>query len=141
MARKKLSDAQRVAIRKDILKRLGAGASRTSTSRELARKYGVTTVTIRWYIKSLKGPASRRLSSFPPGGTRSSLRLLDIVKNVSADGLERALAAKKLFLELQAKLEESERLRRTEQEIRKSRETLLASARKLEVKLHRLTVS
>jgi len=141
MARKKLSDAQRVAIRKDILKRLGAGASRTSTSRELARKYGVTTVTIRWYIKSLKGPATGRPLPFPPRGTRSPLRLLDIVRSVSADGLERALAAKKLFLELQAKLEESERLRRTEQEIRKSRETLLASARKLEEKLHRLTVS
>jgi hypothetical protein len=141
MARKKLSDAQRVAIRKDILKRLGAGASRTSTSRELARKYGVTTVTIRWYIKSLKGPASRLSPSLPARGSRSSLRLLDIVKNVSADGLERALAAKKLFLELQAKLEESERLRKTEQEIRKSRETLLASARKLEGKLHRLTIS
>lgn len=141
MARKKLSDAQRVAIRKDILKRLGAGASRTSTSRELARKYGVTTVTIRWYIKSLKGTASGRSTSLPRQGPRSSLRLLDIVKGVSTDGLERALAAKKLFLELQAKLEESERLRRTEQEIRKSRETLLAGARKLEEKLHRLTVS
>ena len=141
MARKKLSDAQRVAIRKDILKRLGAGASRTATGRELARKYGVTTVTIRWYIKSLKGPAGGRSLSLPHRGSRSPLRLLDIVKNVSADGLERALAAKKLFLELQAKLEESERLRKTEQEIRKSRETLLASARKLEEKLHRLTVS
>ena len=101
----------------------------------------MTTVTIRWYIKSLKGPASGRSLSLPHRGSRSPLRLLDIVKNVSADGLERALAAKKLFLELQAKLEESERLRRTEQEIRKSRETLLASARKLEEKLHRLTVS
>jgi hypothetical protein len=55
MARKKLSPSQRAAIRKEILKRLGAGTSRTAVSRDLSKKYGVSTVTIRWYIKSLKG--------------------------------------------------------------------------------------
>jgi hypothetical protein len=135
MARKKLSDAQRVAIRKEILKRLRAGASRSSVGRELAKKYGVSTVTIRWYIKSLKGPAPASRN----GGTR--VRLLDLVKSVSEDGLARALAAKKLFRQLEAKLEESERLRRAEEEIRKSRESLLASAKKLQAKLHRMTVS
>jgi hypothetical protein len=139
MARKKLSDAQRVAIRKEILKKLGAGASRSSTARELGRKYGVSTVTIRWYIKSLKGPRSG-IRTRVLNGSNGSIKLLDIVQSVSEDGLARALAAKKLFLELQAKLEESERLRRTEEEIRRSRESLLASARKLEEKLHRLTV-
>lgn len=132
MARKKLSDAQRIAIRKEIAKRLGAGESRSSVGRLLARKYGVSTVTIRWYIKSLRGAAAPRKSS-------GSIRLLDLVKHVSEDGLNRALAAKKLFLELQAKLRESERLRRAEDELRKSRESLLASARRLEAKLQRLT--
>jgi hypothetical protein len=132
MARKKLSDAQRAAIRKEILKRLGAGESRSSIGRELSRKYGVSTVTIRWYIKSLKGA---------PANGRGAIRLLDLVKHVSEDGLNRALAAKKLFRELQAKLEESERLRRAEEQLRKSRESLLESARRLEAKLHRLTVS
>lgn len=138
MARKKLSEAQRAAIRKEILKKLAAGASRSSTSRLLARKYGVSTVTIRWYIKSLKGPTPSSAVGSKPG---RSIKLLDIVKQVSEDGLERALAAKKLFQQLQAKLAESERLRRTEEEIRKSRETLEASARKLEARLHRLTVN
>lgn len=139
MARKKLSDAQRVAIRKEILRRLGAGASRTSVARELGRKYRVSTVTIRWYIKALKGPRLGSRALAVPG-SNGKVKLLDIVKNVSEDGLSRALAAKKLFLELQAKLEESERLRRAEEEIRKSRETLLKSARKIEERLHRLTV-
>jgi hypothetical protein len=133
MARKKLSDAQRVAVRKEIAKRLGAGESRSSVGRLLARKYGVSTVTIRWYIKSLRGAAA------PRNGSGSPIRLLDLVKHVSEDGLNRALAAKKLFLELQAKLRESERLRRAENELRKSRESLLASARRLEEKLQRLT--
>lgn len=142
MARKKLSDSQRVAVRKEIQKRLDAGASRSSVGRELARKYGVSTVTIRWYIKSLRGisiqPRAQLIGRPSPKG---SLRLLDIVQNISEDGLARALAAKKLFLQLQQKLEESDRLRRSEQEIRKSLETVMASARKLEEKLHRLTVS
>ncbi len=134
MARKKLSDAQRVAVRKEIAKRLGDGESRSSVGRLLARKYGVSTVTIRWYIKSLKGSAAPR-----NGSGSGPIRLLDLVKHVSEDGLSRALAAKKLFLELQAKLRESERLRRAEDELRRSRESLLASARRLEAKLQRLT--
>jgi len=127
MARKKLTDAQRAAIKKEIQKRLSAGESRTSVGKQLSRKYGVSTVTIRWYVKTLKGgPAPSAARS------RSSMRLLDIVKNVSAEGLARALAAKKLFVQLQQKLAVAERLRR-------SLETATASARQLEKRLHRLT--
>ena len=126
MARKKLTDAQRVAIKKEILKKLSAGASRTSVGRELSRKYGVSTVTIRWYVKSLKGTPA------PAARSSSSMRLLDLVRNVSAEGLERAVRAKKLFVQLQQKLVEAERLRR-------SLESAAASARELEKRLHRLT--
>src|SRR5262245_3617808 len=100
MARKKLSASQRAAIRKEILKKLGGGASRTAVSRDLSKKYGVSTVTIRWYIKSLKGPsAAPRPASVAIAGSARSMKLLDIVKNVSAEGLARALAAKKLFVQ------------------------------------------
>ena len=115
MARKKLSESQRKAIRKEILKRLAAGQSRSSIGRLLSRKYGVSTVTIRWYVKSLKGNAPVSSASLPSvsiRGSRRSVQLLDLVKNVSQEGLTRALAAKKLFLQLQAKLAESEKLRR-----------------------------
>lgn len=134
MARKKLSDSQRAAIRKEIQRKLKAGASRTSVGRELSRKYGVSTVTIRWYIKSLKGgPAVPPTAPATTGRTRSSLRLLDIVKNVSEEGLARALQARKLFVQLQAKLAEGEKLRR-------SIRLVDASARELEKQLHKLTV-
>jgi hypothetical protein len=143
MARKKLSGPQRVAIRKEILKRLGAGQSRSSIGRQLAGKYGVSTVTIRWYIKSLKGNAPVAKPAPLPvvtiGRSRQSMKLLDIVRNVSEEGLARALAAKKLFVQLQAKLAESEKLRRAEQGVRRSLEILMASAKRLEQKLHKLT--
>jgi hypothetical protein len=126
MARKKLSDAQRVALKKEILKRLSSGDSRTSIGRQLSRKYGVSTVTIRWYVRSLKGTPA------PAARSRSTMRLLDIVKNVSEEGLARALAAKKLFVRLQRKLAETEQLRR-------SLDAATASARQLERKLQRLT--
>ena len=126
MARKKLSDSQRAAVRREIQRRLSAGASRTSVGRDLSKKYGVSTVTIRWYIKSIHAPVTVARS-------RSSVRLLDIVKNVSEEGLARALAAKKLFVRLQAKLAEGEKLRRSIQLVD-------ASARQLEKKLHQLTV-
>ena len=144
MAKKKLSGPQRVAIRKEILKRLGAGQSRSSVGRQLARRYGVSTVTIRWYIKSLKGNAPGASPAALPvvtiGRSHRSLGLLDLVKNVSEEGLTRALAARKLFVQLQAKLAESEKLRRAEREVRKSLEILMASAKQIEKKLRRLTV-
>jgi len=142
MARKKLSESQRKAIRKEILKRLAAGQSRSSIGRLLSRKYGVSTVTIRWYVKSLKGnaPASASLPSVSVRGSRRPVQLLDLVKNVSQEGLTRALAAKKLFLQLQAKLAESEKLRRAEKDVRKSLQIILASARQLEKRLHKLTI-
>jgi hypothetical protein len=136
MAKKKLSGPQRVAIRKDILKRLAAGQSRSSIGRQLARKYGVSTVTIRWYIKSLKGnapaPKAPPLPVVEIGRSRHSMKLLDIVKNVSEEGLARALAAKKLFVQLQQQLAQTEQLRR-------SLDAATARARQLEKKLQRLT--
>ena len=144
MARKKLSERQRAAIRKEILKRLSAGQSRTSIGRQLARKYGVSTVTIRWYVKSMKGsaPASKGvpLPTVTITRSRRSMKILDIVKNVSEEGLARALAAKRLFVKLQEKLAESERLRRAEQEVRRSLQVIMASAKQLEKKLLRLTI-
>ena len=127
MARKKLSDAQRAAIKKEILKKLKAGESRTSVGRQLSKKYGVSTVTIRWYVKNLKGKAAA-----PAARASASIRLLDIVKNVSAEGLARALAAKKLFVQLQQQLAQTEQLRR-------SLDAATARARQLEKKLQRLT--
>jgi hypothetical protein len=144
MARKKLSGPQRVAIKKEILKRLAAGESRSSVGRQLAKKYGVSTVTIRWYIKTLKGNAPSAGSALLPavtiGRSKRSMKLLDIVKNVSEEGLARALAAKKLFVELQSQLAESEKLRRAEKEVRRSLQLILASAKQLEKKLHKLTI-
>ena len=127
MARKKLSDVQRTAIKKEILKKLKAGESRTSVGRQLSKKYGVSTVTIRWYVKNLKGTTPA-----PAARSTTSLRLLDIVKNVSAEGLARALAAKKLFVQLQEQLAHTEQLRR-------SLDAATARARVLEKKLQRLT--
>ena len=141
MARKKLSPSQREAIRKEILKRLRDGASRTAVGRALSEKYHVSTVTIRWYIKSLKGTsiATRTVPVSLSGSTRA-MKLLDIVKNVSEEGLARALAAKKLFVQLQQKLAETERLRRAEREVQRSIQLITASARQLEKKLYKLTV-
>src|SRR5262245_14758169 len=125
MARKKLSDAQRGAIKKEILKRLAAGESRTSVGRQLSKKYGVSTVTIRWYVRTLKGKGAAAVAR-----SHGSIRLLDIVKNVSAEGLARALAAKKLFVQLQQQLAHTEQLRR-------SLDAATARARELEKKLQR----
>ena len=68
----------------------------------------------------------------PVARSQSSIRLLDIVKNVSEEGLARALAAKRLFVRLQQQLAQTEQIRR-------SLDAATARARVLEKKLQRLT--
>src|SRR5436853_363133 len=58
MAKRKLSEAQRGAIRKEISELLRNGKTQAETLRLVAKKYDITTVTARWYLNSLKSPPS-----------------------------------------------------------------------------------
>lgn len=60
MAKRKLSSEQRAELRADLKKAVGAGQKTADVLRDVAKKYGITTITARWYLKSIDGVKSPR---------------------------------------------------------------------------------
>ena len=68
MAKRKLSQSQRAAIRKELAALLRTAKTKAEALRAVAKKYGITTITARWYAKTLGGaPAPRGRTSAPKG--------------------------------------------------------------------------
>jgi hypothetical protein len=66
MAKRKLSESQRVSIRKELGALLRTSKTKAEALRTVAKKYGITTITARWYAKSLKGPSAAVTKSPKP---------------------------------------------------------------------------
>src|SRR5579862_929834 len=68
MAKRKLSEAQRATIRQDLSKLLRTVKIKAEAFRTVAKKYGITTITARWYAKTLKGaPAPTKAKAAKAG--------------------------------------------------------------------------
>ena len=59
MAKRKLSESQRAAIRKELAELLRSSETKAAALQTVAKKYGITTITARWYAKTLKGVPTR----------------------------------------------------------------------------------
>jgi hypothetical protein len=160
MAKRKLTEAQREKIRKDIRRGLSAGTSQADLMRAMSKKYSISTETVRWYLKSGKnGSASaaakkakgakRRPTAKPSRRVSRAPRvkhatnghaggLLGFVKSVSESALRRALAAKKLLPHLDAHLARKLELARVVREAKKSLRAIESKARKIRRKIARL---
>lgn len=55
MAKRKLSSEQRAELRADLKKAAGGDRKTADVLRDVAKKYGITTITARWYLNSLDG--------------------------------------------------------------------------------------
>lgn len=83
MAKRKLSSEQRAELRAELKKAIGAGRKTADVLRDVAKNYGITTITARWYLKSIdgvKGARGRRgrKPGRPPGtGDSGLLRLVE----------------------------------------------------------------
>lgn len=120
MAKRKLSPEKRVELRAQLKKSIDAGNKTADVLREVAAKFGITTITARWYLKSI-GIAPKRRAGKPgpgrppgrkpgrPAGTNGSSSSLIKAVNVQADN---AMAARKLVPRWQALLEKETDLRR-----------------------------
>ncbi|HXX94736.1 MAG TPA: hypothetical protein VEN81_13975 [Planctomycetota bacterium] len=153
MAKRKLSKAQRVAIRKQIQSKIAAGIPKAEVLRTISTQYHVSPETVRWYLKSgtngtptsgsaskaasngarAKAPSRRRSS----GGAKTN-GLFHLVQKVSEEGLKRALAAKKLMPRLQAKIAEKLRLESLARKVRKALRVADLQASRLQKKVARL---
>ena len=81
MAKRKLSSEQRAQLRVELKKAIGGERKTADVLRDVAKKYGITTITARWYLKSIggapkkaRGGAKRgRKPGRPPGGGDAGL--------------------------------------------------------------------
>jgi hypothetical protein len=96
MAKRKLSSEQRAELRADLKKGVTGGQKVADLLRDVAKKYGITTITARWYLKSIDGAPRRarggkrgRRPGRPPGSSNGASPA-GLVKRVE----EQARAAK-----------------------------------------------
>jgi hypothetical protein len=84
MAKRKLSSEQRAELRSDLKKAIGGERKTADVLRDVAKKYGITTITARWYLKSIDGRPRKargakrgRKPGRPVGGDAGLLRLVE----------------------------------------------------------------
>jgi hypothetical protein len=161
VAKRKLSEAQRVSIRRNIRSKVAAGDPQADILRTISARFKVSPETVRWYLKSASngapghrpGPKShpagagkkaasaartRAASKRRPSAGGKSHRLLDLVRSMSEEGLKRALAAKRLLPRLEAKIAQKLRLEGLARTVRKALRAAEAQAAKLRRKVARL---
>lgn len=136
MAKRKLSFQQRQAVRQELSKGFGAKKKTSELLQTVADKYGITTVTARWYLKSIKRPSraiaspnpksrkpsSKRQTPRKPGlnGFKgSSLKLVQQIQLSAEKRLKRALEVKKLLPQWQTYIKKEASLRNLEIQLKK----------------------
>ena len=150
MAKRKLSDHQRVALREEITKRLSSGIPKTAVVKSLASKYKISPISLRWYIRTQPGgdnagrlrvlPAGRRQDA-PPDGYKNgrSLPFSQVLNRLSEGSLRRLLAAKKLVPQLNLVRRHESQLRGQIRELERRLHAEEGRARVIERKIKRLS--
>lgn len=155
MAKRKLSPQQRFTIRKDIRQFIAQKRIQADILRAIAAKYGITTITARWYFKSVVRPS--KFSTRTPKSTRKygarkshrgtriqptngvSLRLVHKLQSVAEKSLKRALEVKKLIPRWQVYVKKEASLRQIESRLRQELRAISSKASALHRRIQSLT--
>jgi hypothetical protein len=162
MAKRKLSQSQRASIRKELAALLRTAKTKADALRAVAKKYGITTITARWYAKSLKGAASptakpakavapksqARVARKAPSarnGTSNGVavaasRLVASLASAAELAVARVKQAKKLVPKWQAYVRKELTLKKAERRVRAGLRAASRMARVLERKIKDLSV-
>lgn len=144
MAKRKLSAEQRAALRSELKRSIGGDRKTADVLREVAKKYGITTITARWYLKSVDGSkkAGRRGPGRPPGrrpgrpahGNGSDASLAKQVLDRSAKSKE----ASKLVPRWQKLVDKESSLRRLALKVNRQLETTSSKASRMRNRISEL---
>lgn len=90
MAKRKLSSEQRAELRADLKKAVGGDRKTADVLRDVAKKYGITTITARWYLNSLDGVKRGKRGRKPgrPAGGNGDAGLLKLVEEQARSAQE-----------------------------------------------------
>jgi hypothetical protein len=104
MAKRKLSAEKRSELREELRKAITNGKKTADVLREVSAKYGITTITARWYLKSIddapKRGAGRRGPGRPPGRPSKNSDPSALLKSLQSQ-MAAAKAASRLAPKLQ----------------------------------------
>ena len=168
MAKRKLSESQRTAIRQELSKLLRTANTKAEALRTVAKKYGITTITARWYAKTLNGATAPRKPKAPkvrptpaakkrdvaapskarrPAASRNGHSMLGgAVQRIVAGALAtaekaftRARQAKDLIPRWQVYVRKESSLRKVERQVRQELEAVAKKARALHERIKALT--
>lgn len=164
MAKRKLSDSQRASIRKELVTLLRTAETKAEAFRAVAKKYGITTITARWYAKTLKGapaplarPAAEKSSGkkAPRAGSAPARvraprnghgaaagaveKVVAAVQSAADKAFHRARLARQLIPRWQLFVRKEFSLRKAERKMRREIEAVSRMARTLGEKIKALT--
>ena len=154
MAKRKLSPQQRQTIRKEIRQHIARKEKQADILRTIAEKYGITTITARWYYKGIAQPTKqsrrtpkvtrkykvrgrRRRTRLAKDGAFS--RLVQQVQSVADKSFKRALAVKKLIPKWQIYVKKEASLRKIEGKLKRQLRSVSAKAGALHRRIQALT--
>jgi hypothetical protein len=147
MAKRKLSPEKRAELRAYLKKSIGGEQKTADVLREVAKKYGITTITARWYLKSVDGSkkAGRRGPGRPrgrkpgrPAGSNGSIS--GFIKKIQAQA-ENANEANKLVPRWQALVDKESSLRRHALKLERSLDITAKKASQLRRRINDLVRS
>jgi len=160
MAKRKLSESQRASISKELGALLRTSKTKAEALRAVAKKYGITTITARWYAKSLKGPAAPATKPAKAAATKPQAkqapkapaarngtaapafsvagRLVAGVKAIAERTFARARQAKALIPQWQAYVTKEFSLRKAEKRVREELREVAGKAQALDRRIKEL---
>lgn len=129
MAKRKLSSEQRTKLRAELAAGVKAGTRTPELLETIAKKYGITTITARWYLKSLGvKPKSRRGR---PAGSKNGLANVDAIQTKAMESMQRAKKAKKLLPRWKKLVARKQELERESKRVEKLLQQVTKKADKL----------
>jgi len=155
LAKRKLSLQQRNSVRKQIRKGLAQKKKPADILRGVAEKFGIATITARWYLKKVVDPGkastrkrkvvrlaarrhARRSSRVQPTNG-ASMRFVHQVQAIAAKSFKRVLEVKKLLPKWQVYVKKEASLRQLEDKVRTQLRTISTKAAALHRRIQSLT--
>jgi hypothetical protein len=162
MAKRKLSPEQRITIRKEIRQYLVQKKKPSEIQKLVAKKYGITTITVRWYLKSVRDPQSGASGrATPQRGAKRNVarkapkapaarnghasaggaihRLVASIQAIAEETFSRGRQAKKLIPQWRAYVSKELTLTKLESRVRHELRVVSSRAKALHRKIRALT--
>jgi len=156
MAKRKLDEDKRKALRADISARLAAGIHRRILVKELSLKYRISPISMRWYLRTQDPVGPSGSHPLPPasheapteaitqallGGDAAvghDASLVDLLNGLTQEKIKRLMEAKKLIPKLLVFRRHESELRHQIERLEKKLGSEVGKARGLEAQIKRL---